>query len=258
VAFIQRNQSRPFLLYLAYLTPHWPLEANPKDLARHRDAPSRRRATFLAMMDELDRGVGRILQPLQDAGLEKDTLIIFTSDNGGARFPPGGTEEDDVPGLNTSRNDPFRGVKGELLEGGIRVPFLIQWPGKLPAGATYDRPVSTLDVVATAMAAANAAPPAEPNFDGVNLIPFLDGTNKGEPHDALFWRFWGQTAVRSGRWKLLELKHQDKPALFDLDADLREQTNVADQHPEHVARLRRELKAWLAQLREPLWPAPDG
>jgi arylsulfatase A-like enzyme len=264
VAAIGRNKDRPFFLYLAYLAPHWPLEAKDEDVARHRNVADPSRRVFLAMMDELDRGVGRVLKALHDNQLDGNTLIFFLSDNGGAPSPPGepparpGANKPLERGLNASHNGPLRGVKGEVFEGGIRIPFLVRWDGHVPAGTTYDKPVSALDIFPTALAAAGGTPAPRWKLDGVDLIPYLSGKNEAAPHGALFWRFWGQTAVRAGKWKFVRYTPGAPPLLFDLDADVSERTDVADRHPDVVKRLDADLEAWKAGLVEPLWPAPPA
>src|SRR5262249_5528479 len=144
-----------------------------------------------AMLAALDVGVGAVLGKLREAGLREDTLVVFLSDNGGP------TAE------LTSSNAPLRGGKGQLYEGGIRVPFLMQWEGHLPGGVIHDRPVSSLDVLPTALAAAGIRSPDGAQLDGVDLLPYLGGRNDRPPHERLFWRYGGQAALREGRWKLV-------------------------------------------------------
>jgi arylsulfatase A-like enzyme len=266
IAFIGRHRSEPFFLYLAYEAPHWPMEAKPEHLARFAHVEDLHRRAFLAMMASLDENVGRLMQALRDAGLEEHTLVAFLSDNGGATGAP--RPRPDAPfehGVNTSRNAPFRGGKRDLLEGGIRIPFLLQWKGRLPAGLVYDEPVISLDVLPTVLAAASVARPGW-HVDGVDLLPFLRGERSGPPHDALFWRFdflptgvatprrW---AVRAGDWKLV--KNAREPlALYDLRDDPAESRNLADRDPERVAALRAQWQAWNAEMKPPAWPPGDA
>ena len=153
--------------------------------------------------------------------------------------------DDQVAAWDGSRNDPFRGEKGMLAEGGIRVPFVISWPGTIPAGLTVKDPVISLDIAATANAAAKL--PENPLFDGVNLLPFLRSEKQGEPHEDLFWKFWNQAAVRSGKWKFLQAG-TDAEFLYDLETDPEETRNVIDQHPEHARELRAKLSAWSDEM----------
>src|SRR6185295_17006171 len=154
---------------------------------------------------------------------DENTLIIFLSDNGGSGQSP-------FFAYNTASNFPFRGNKSQTLEGGIRVPFFVAWPGKLPSGKTYDFPVSALDILATACAAIGAKVPD--NADGVNLLPYLLGENKTAPHDALYWRFGPQKAVRQGNWSLVDWRDFEKKTssgweLYDLSQDLGQRNNLA-------------------------------
>jgi arylsulfatase A-like enzyme len=261
IAFIERHRSAPFFLYLAYVAPHWPMEAKPEDRARFAHEEDRQRRTFLAMMASLDDIIGRLMRALRDADLEEQTLVIFLSDNGGATGPP--RRLPDAPfehGVNTSSNAPFRGDKRDLLEGGIRIPFLVQWKGHLPAGLVYDEPVISLDVLPTVLAAAGVAPPRR-QIDGVDLLPHLRGEQEGAPHDALFWRFdflpsgsaeprrW---AIRAGDWKLV--KNAREPlALYDLREDPAESRNRATDDPQRVAALRAQWQEWNAELKPPAW-----
>lgn len=221
VSFIERNAKQPFFLYLCYFAPHIPLEATSGYLDRFPSELSNRRRHALAMVSAMDDGVGRILDTLQKHGIDENTLIIFTSDNGA---PLKLTKEDlplDVDGAvwDGSLNDPWVGEKGMLSEGGIRVPYLLRWKGTLPAGLVYSEPVTSLDIAATAANLADL--PADAQLDGVNLIPYLKGTLKTQPHDALYWRFWNQAAIRAGKWKYLTLGN-GREFLFDLSSDSHE------------------------------------
>ena len=182
IDFIRRHEENPFFLFISYITPHEPMEAKASDLKRfaHIDDPLRR--TTLAMIACLDDNVGRMLQVLKDRKLEEDTLIFFLSDNGG------------YPG-NGSLNTPYRGTKSQLLEGGIHVPFLMQWKGKLPGGKVYENMVSSLDIVPTTLALAGAKIRPEWQLDGVNLLPYISGEKPGKPHKTLFWRYKADDAI---------------------------------------------------------------
>ncbi|MBX6316326.1 MAG: sulfatase [Isosphaeraceae bacterium] len=244
VAFIDRHQAEPFFLYLAFNAVHNPLQAPEKYLSRFPSIADRKRRTFAAMLSAHDDAVGAVLGKLRSAGLEGNTLIVYVSDNGGP-----------TP-QTTSRNDPLNGRKGQVLEGGIRVPFLMQWKGQIPAGKTYDQPVIALDILPTAMAAAGSPTSAGDRLDGVNLLPFLTGRDSGVPHEALFWRFGPQAAVCKGAWKLVKLPNE--PArLYDLAKDIGETTDLAAQRPEVAKELQAALDAWDAQLAKPLW-GPRG
>jgi arylsulfatase A-like enzyme len=246
LAFLQRNHAKPFFLYLNYFAPHTPLELPPAYAAQFPpDLPLRRRAA-LAMIAAIDHGVGRIVAALRSHGIDQNTLVFFTSDNGAPIHTRRDSPLDaDMGGWDGSLNTPLFGEKGMLSEGGIRVPMLARWPGKFPAGKIFDHPVSSLDFAATANALAGL--PRDPELDGVDLTPHLTGANSAAPHDALYWRFWSQAAVREGRWKLL-FKSGEPDRLFDLGTDEHERRNLASAHPDRVATLRRKLEAWTAQL----------
>ena len=240
VDFIQRNQSQPFYLHLAYNAPHDPMQATSDYLARFPNITDTNRRTFAAMMAAMDDGVGNVLAKLRELKLEENTLVIFFSDNGG------------IPRVNTSKNDPFSGQKDQLLEGGIRVPFMMQWKGYLPAGGTNGAPVTSLDVLPTAVSAAMGRKFSDATLDGVNLIPFLSGAETDLPHDKLFWRSGAaQYAVRAGDWKLLFFQNSSR--LYNLAMDQTESANLADSNPTKFNELKAIYDQWNAQLP----PAPQ-
>jgi arylsulfatase A-like enzyme len=245
VAFVGRHKAEPFFLYLAYNAVHTPLQAPGKYLARFPHIADEKRRTYAAMNSAMDDGIGRVVAALREYKLEQDTLIFFLSDNGGPITV--------VP----CSNAPLRGGKGQVLEGGIRVPFLACWPGTLPAGAVYNEPVCAIDLLPTALALAGAPPPEKP-LDGVNLVPHLTGANKAAPHERLFWRTGGGVtwAVREGRYKLLSSAKAEKPQLYDLDADIGEARDLAAEKPDVVKRLTAAFEAWNAQLVPPIFESP--
>ncbi len=254
VAFIRRNKDRPFLLYLAYFAPHVPLEATKEYLRRFTGEMPERRRYALAMMSAIDDGVGSILDELRAHGIDEKTLIFFMSDNGA----PLKIHKQDLPvtmrggAWDGSLNDPWIGEKGMLTEGGIRVPFLMRWKGVLPEGAVCEQAVISLDVAATALAMAGL--PASPDLDGVNLIPYLTGADKGSPHELLYWRFWGQAAVRSGKWKYLHLADGTR-YLFDLASPEHEKKNLIQCEPAVAERLGKQLSRWADGLKRPGLPS---
>ena len=243
VAAIAANRNRPFFMYLAYNAPHTPLQATREDYDALPQIADHRLRTYAAMIRGLDRGVGRVLQTLQEQGLDKDTLVVFTSDNGGAYYI--GLEE---------INRPFRGWKQTFFEGGIRGPLFMRWPGKIPTATTYRSPVSHFDIFATAAAAANAATPKDRKIDGADLIPYVEGRKTGRPHDLLFWRTGPYRVVRSGDWKLQVTERPAKDWLYDLSNDPTERRNLAVERPEKVAELKRDLARHDAEQAKPLWP----
>jgi arylsulfatase A-like enzyme len=244
--FIARNARAPFFLYLAFNAVHLPLEATPEYLARVPDIKDEKRRIHAAQTIALDDGVGRVMQALRTAGVEDDTLVFFLSDNGGAR-------------QGASSNRPLRGEKHTYYEGGIRVPWMMQWKGRLAAGKVVDAPVITLDATATALAAAGIEAPAA-NLDGVNLLPFLRGDTSTRPHETLFWRWGEHWAIRDGDWKLVRTNEYkgkaSKPPfvqLFNLAADLEEQHDLAASQPAKVAALQARWAKWNAEQAAPLW-----
>ncbi|MEM9187455.1 MAG: sulfatase-like hydrolase/transferase, partial [Planctomycetota bacterium] len=249
LAFIRRNRSRPFFLFLNYFAPHVPLVAPPKYLDRFPGEMPERRRHALAMISAMDDGVGRIMRLLRETGVEENTLVVFTSDNGA---PLRLTMPDERPidsfdgSWDGSLNTPWVGEKGMLSEGGVRVPMVWRWKGVLPAGMTYDQPVTALDIASTAVAAAGL--PASEELDGVDIVPFLTGQQAGPPHDLLYWRFWSQAAVRSGKWKYLRAGGAYE-FLFDLESPEHELRNLIEEHPETAQRLRAALGTWTADLR---------
>lgn len=236
LSFINRHARAPFFLYLAYFTPHVPLQSPEPWFSRTPAELPLARRQALAMIAAMDEGIGQIRARLRELGIEKNTLIFFIGDNG-APLKDGA--------WNGSLNTPLIGEKGMLTDGGIRTPFLAEWPGKLPAGKVYEHPVISLDVAATAVAL--AALPADRGLDGVNLIPFICGEKSGPPHDALFWRWRSQAAVRTDRWKLILLGPERK-FLFDLDSPEGETKDRLADNPAVAADLERKLMAWDATL----------
>lgn len=235
VDFIQRNRQQPFFLYLAGNAPHDPMQATDEYLARFPNISDPTRKTFAAMLSALDDGVGKVLAKLREHNLEENTLIIFFSDNGG------------IPRTNTSKNDPFSGQKDQLLEGGIRIPFMMQWKGYLPAGVVNSAPVISLDVLPTAVSAAMGRKFADSSLDGVNLIPFVSGADMTLPHTQLFWRSGTtQYAVRAGDWKMLFF--QNSTRLYNLATDPSESTNQATANPTKLAELQAIYQSWNSQL----------
>jgi arylsulfatase A-like enzyme len=247
LTFIDRNHDNPFFFYLAYFAPHVPLEATEKYLSRFPGEMPERRRYCLAMLAAIDDGVGEIVETLRKHKIDENTLIFFISDNGAplkitkADLPGKG------PGWDGSLNDPWVGEKGMISEGGIRVPYIMSWPAVLPKGKVYDKPVISLDMAATSIELAGVKKPKE--LDGTNLIPYLTGEKEGNPHEALFWRFWDQSAVRKGDWKFL--KAGNREFLFDLSSDQHEKENLISQNPKKAKDLKKELVKWGNELKNP-------
>jgi len=243
VSFIDRNKTKPFFLYLAFNAVHTPMHAAAKYHDRFASIRDERRRTYAAMMSAMDDAIGRVLATLKENKIEEKTLIFFVSDNGG-------------PPVNASTNGVLRGHKASTWEGGIRVPFLFQWKGQLPAGKVYEQPVIQLDFVATALAAAGV--PIDEKIDSVNLLPYLSGKKRGAPHDALYWRFGEQMAIRKGDWKLVKGGGRgnplpEKPLLINLSKDLSEQNDLSEKEPKKYKELQTAWNEWNSELIPPQW-----
>ncbi len=244
VGFIDRHAKEPFFLYLAFNAVHTPMQATEKRLERFAGIEDKQRRTYAAMNSAMDDAIGQVLAKLREAGLEEDTLIFFFSDNGGPTMV--GTT------INGSRNFPLRGSKRQLLEGGVRVPFLAVWQGRLPAGTTYDNPIIALDIYPTALSAAGAEIPRAWRLDGVNLLPYLEGKMPQAPHDFLFWRFGEQRAARKGDWKMVRYDNSGTH-LYNLRDDIGESTDLAAQQPDVLRELQTAWDRWNAEQAAPLW-----
>jgi arylsulfatase A-like enzyme len=240
--FIERHRAQPFCLFLAYSAVHSPLQAKDVYLRKFAQIEDIQRRIFAAMLAELDDGVGRVLDTLRERKLDANTLVVFLSDNGGP------TRE------LTSSNRPLRGEKGELLEGGIRVPLVMRWPKQIPAGQVEDRPVSSLDLFASATAAAGATAPAK--LDGVDLLPFLTAPDKTPIHSRLYWRVGPQAALRAGDWKIHRGRGDPTWQLYDVTHDPGESRDLAPSQPDRLASLVAAWNEFDAEMVEPLWGGP--
>ncbi|MEE4381205.1 MAG: sulfatase [Pseudomonadales bacterium] len=245
LAFLDANRHRPFFLYLAHWGVHNPLQALKSDydaLAHIEDHDLR---VYAAMIRALDRSVGRILERLEDLGLAENTLVLFSSDNGGAGY----LGLDDL-------NAPYRGWKLTHFEGGTHVPFYARWPARIPAGTRFDAPVNHIDLMPTIVAAAGTAPPQDRVIDGVDLLPFVTGEALAGavPHETLFWHQGYLQTVQHGGWKLITEGRTGRRWLFDLSADPTEQRDLSAERPGQVEELEALLAAHDAEQAEPRWP----
>src|SRR5215217_561929 len=244
IASIKANQNRPFFMYLAYNAPHTPLQATKADYEALSHIKDHRLRVYAAMIRNLDRNIGRVLASLKAQGLDENTLVIFTSDNGGAHYVG-------LPELNK----PYRGWKATFFEGGIHVPFLMRWPAQIPAGSRFQSPIGHVDIFSTTAGAAGATPATGKVLDGVNLLPFLDGRSQGDPHETMFWRSGEYRVLLSGGWKLQRLRSPDKVWLFNLAEDPYEKTNLASARPDKVRQLTALLDRQDAEMVKPQWPS---
>ena len=244
VKVIQNNKNRPFFLYLAHWGIHTPLQATREDYDAVGDIKPHRLRVYAAMMRALDRSVGRINETLKEEGLAENTIVVFSSDNGGAGYVG-------LPGVNK----PFRGWKLTNFEGGLRVPLFVKWPKQVAAGARVKKPVAHIDLMPTLVAAADAKMPQSLKIDGVDILPLATG-REGAAWDrkTLFWQSGYYRVVRHEDWKLQVSDNPKKAWLFNLANDPTEQNDLASREPEKLAELKALLAAHKASAREPLYP----
>jgi arylsulfatase A-like enzyme len=247
VDFIGRAKGdQPWFLYLSFGAVHEPMEATKKYESRFAGVTDPRRRTLLAMLAAMDDAIGQVMSRIRASGDEENTLVFFYSDNGG------------IPPKNASLNEPLRGQKGQMFEGGIRVPFLAKWKGTIPEGKVFRHPVMGFDVHASALAAAGVMPEPERPVDGVNLLPFVVGKHAGAPHQSLFWRSGRSHAVRKGNWKLVVQAPAAGPAmLFNLAEDIAEAKDLAVAHPDKLRELLQSYTEWDSQMIDPKWIRQD-
>ena len=236
IDFIKRHKADPFFLFASFNAPHAPMQATEADLKLFAHIKNEKRRTYCAMVHRLDVNVGRIMETLKTEGLDENTLIVFISDNGGP------------VDQNSSMNAPYRGQKGTLLEGGIRVPFIMKWSGRLPAGIDYPHPVTSLDFAPTFLDEASGLKQDSIEFDGVNLIPYITGENRSKPHESIKWRFTISAAIREGDWKLVRLPDR-LPMLYNLADDVSELNDISLQNLDRTKKMLKKLGDW--DIRQP-------
>ena len=247
-AFVRRHKSEPWFLYLAFNAPHDPEQPTPERLAMFKNIPDKARRAYAAQVSLLDDAIGETLNAVRETGQERRTLVFFFSDNGAPVSTHNGGS-----GPNGGVNSPLRDGKHSVYEGGFHVPYVVSWPGRIPAGKDYSQIVSSLDVFATALACANIPLPKDKPYDGVNLIPYLTGEKSGSPHDILFWRCNErlQAAVRQGDIKLVR-DGTKVDQLFNLVSDLGETHNLAAEDPKTTAKLNSAFDDWCKQMSQKL------
>ena len=267
-AFIDRAHAQPFFLYLAYNAVHSPMHALDADQDRFSDVKEENRRIYDGMLLAMDRSIGRVLDRLDKHGIADNTIVVFLNDNGGGES----TERYARHSRNFANNLPLRGYKFDLFEGGVRVPMIVRWPGRVPAGKVYAEMVSSTDVYPTLLAAAGLQMPGGQPADGVDLLPFINGKKKSRPHEWLCWqnRSWlprkkggfvtptrkvHNSAIRKGNWKLVRLNEKigsDTPPpawqLYDLEKDIGERQNVADQNEDVVNELNAHFDSWRSTM----------
>lgn len=244
VEVIEANKDRPFFLYLAHWAPHTPLQASKADYDALSHIELHRERVYAAMIRSLDRGVGQVMDALREHGLEDNTLVLFTSDNGGAGYIG-------LPDVNR----PFRGWKITLFEGGIHVPFFAKWPARIPPNSELAAPVHHFDLYATAAAAAGAALPTDRIVDGVDLVPYVTGEAQGVPHRQLFWSSGASQSALVDGWKLSTSDPPGRTWLFDMSADPTEQRDLSGERPDKLALLQAAIEEHKSEQALPAWPS---
>jgi arylsulfatase A-like enzyme len=263
VNFIEKNKDRPFFLYVPHFAVHAPLEAKKDLIEKYRKKQpvgGHKDPVYAAMIDSVDQSVGRIVAKLDELKLSEHTVVIFMSDNGGV----GGYAAAGVKAKEHTDNAPLRGGKGMLYEGGVRVPFIVKWPGVVKPGTVCDQPTMHIDIYPTFLEVAGAkAPPKQP-LDGESLVPLWKDASAKLKREALYTHFpgylegnndWRTTPVgtiRAGDYKLLEFFEDGRLELYNLKDDLGEKHNLADKLPDKVKELHAKLQAWRKEMNAPM------
>lgn len=242
IEYIERHKSAPFFLWISYNAPHTPLQAPKKYVDQYQHIKDPVKRVYRAMIHNLDDNIGRLADYLAATKLDTNTLVIFISDNGGAEY------------THTTDNGRYEGGKNTQFEGGIKVPMIIRWTGKLPAGKRYRPMVSSLDVFPTSIRAAEALSPETRPIDGVNLLPFLLDSLPGNPHEYLHWKRGQSMAIRTNQWKLMINDHSGDTLLYNLDGNRFEDPDESSHYPEVVTTLFNRHKEWMKTHQPPMWP----
>ena len=239
-AFIDKNKTKPFLLYVPFNAPHTPFQVRKNYYDRFPNVKDENKRVYFAMISALDDAIGRIVAKVKKEGLEENTLIIFASDNGGADY------------TFATTNAPLKGGKFSHFEGGINVPFALSWKGKIKPHTVYKTPVSSLDIFSTIAAVTKSCLPKDRVYDGVDLISTVN--NNAEAHKSLYWRSGDAKAIRRGDWKLIISGKTHEEWLYNLANDKSETTDLAQKYPAKVKELHADLQNWEKGLLKPLWP----
>jgi len=247
VSFIDRHKDERFFLYVPYNAPHNPLQppGEPLDgsIISYDTGEEASRERYIKMVESMDTGIGEILESVRKNNLEENTLVIFLSDNGGAPYR-------ESEGRNVGRNIPLSGAKAELFEGGIRVPCVMKWLNHIPEGRVIDTQAINMDIFATILSVAGCPKPEDRVIDGVDLMPVIDGKVK-KNHELLCWEYGGSQAIRKDNWKYHKTREGNE-FLIDIDADIKEENNLIDAHPEIVAELKKLLNKWRKEVKQEL------
>lgn len=261
VQFIDKNHEKPFFLFMSYNSVHHPWQVPQHYVERVKHLSDiKDTQIFMAMVLAMDNGIGRVLNKLKEKNISENTIVIFTTDNGtplGQGLKPGKKDTTLTYGDHLmSSAGKFRGFKGDTYEGGTRVPLAIKWPNKIKAGQTYTKSVSTLDLVPTILAPLNQQTPSSGfHFDGVDLLPYIQGIKETAPHETLYWRRDCDYAMLKGKWKITwnDRDHKRTIKLFNLEQDPFEKMDLANSMPEKVQTLQNEFDAWDSQQPDNLW-----
>lgn len=242
INWIDSNKSNPFFLYLPYNAPHAPLQVPKSYYRQFANIKDPVKRTYAAIIKSLDDQVGRLLKHVDSLGIDDNTIIFFLSDNGGAVYN------------GTTDNAPYRGGKLTNFEGGIKIPFMMEWKNHINPGTVYKYPVISLDIFATVAGVIGLDLPTDRKYDGVDLIPYVNGEVKAAPHQALYWRSDFNKAIRKGDWKLIENEYDNTNQLYNLAVDSTEMNNLYTQKPEVAKNLEADLDSWEKEMVKPLWP----
>jgi arylsulfatase A-like enzyme len=242
--FIEKNKEEPFFLYCAFSAPHIPFQAPVEYYCKYGHVADENKRVYYAMISALDDAIGEIHQKIKDLGLEENTIIYLLSDNGGASYT-GATD-----------NFPLKGGKLTQFEGGINIPFMMKWKGKIEPGSRYEKPVSSADIFVTSVLNSGGTLPTDREYDGVDLMPFITGKNNDRPHQQLFWRAEHIWAIRDGDYKLILSTRDGWAELYNLKTDKSEKYNLKEQMPDLYKELYETHKKWQdTNLPEkPMWP----
>ncbi|MFL9482610.1 sulfatase-like hydrolase/transferase [Chitinophagaceae bacterium LWZ2-11] len=244
IKFIDKNKNRPFFLTLTYNAPHDPFQAPKEYFDRIKNVNDSVKRVYYAMIEALDNGVGKVMQKLKDLHLEENTIVIFISDNGGATY------------TRATDNAPLRGGKCTHFEGGLVVPFFIKYPKHIPGGIVYNSSVSSLDIFSTIAKVTNTTLPGDRVYDGVDLLPYINGEKKDNPHKQLYWRSGYSKAYIKDTWKLYVNEKDNLTYLFDLSVDREEKNDLSKSNPEKLKELLNDLSTWeKTQTIKPAWPS---
>ena len=243
IQFIKDHRNEPFFLYVPFSAPHIPFQAPVDYYCLYSDVEDENKRVYYAMISALDDAIGDIHNTIKSLGLEENTIIYFLSDNGGAAY------------TMATDNGPLKGGKLTPFEGGVNIPFIMKWKGKIAPGTIYEKPVLSLDVFATSTAAAGCKLPDDRVYDGVNIIEYLDDTKKEEPHDIIYWRADHVSAMRSGNYKIITSTRDDWVHLYDLEKDMAEDKDLQNDKPGLRRELLEQHRSWQLELpKKPLWP----